>query len=116
MLLSTHDIAVVAKTCDYMAVMYGGTIVEMGDIYEMFEFPGHPYTKMLIQAAPSLTGDLKERVAIPGTPPDLMEKRKGCIFGKRCPLCDEECRQTEPEAVTVSEGHTVACHKAKKGG
>lgn len=116
MLLSTHDIAVVAKTCDYMAVMYGGTIVEMGDIYEMFEFPSHPYTKMLIQAAPSLTGDLKERVAIPGTPPDLMEKRKGCIFGKRCPLCDEECRQTEPEAVTVSEGHTVACHKAKKGG
>ena len=115
MLLSTHDIAVVAKTCDYMAVMYGGTIVEMGDIYEMFEFPGHPYTKMLIQAAPSLTGDLKERVAIPGTPPDLMEKRKGCIFGKRCPLCDEECRQTEPEAVTVSAGHTVACHKAKKG-
>lgn len=115
MLLSTHDIAVVAKTCDYMAVMYGGTIVEMGDIYEMFEFPGHPYTKMLIQAAPSLTGDLKERVAIPGTPPDLVEKRKGCIFGKRCPLCDEECRQTEPEAVTVSAGHTVACHKAKKG-
>lgn len=115
MLLSTHDIAVVAKTCDYMAVMYGGTIVEMGDIYEMFEFPGHPYTKMLIQAAPSLTGDLKERVAIPGTPPDLMEKRKGCIFGKRCPLCDEECRQTEPEAVTVSAGHTVACHKVKKG-
>ncbi len=115
MLLSTHDIAVVAKTCDYMAVMYGGTIVEMGDIYEMFEFPGHPYTKMLIQAAPSLTGDLKERVAIPGTPPDLMEKRKGCIFGKRCPLCDEECRQTEPEAVTVSAGHTIACHKAKKG-
>ena len=116
MLLSTHDIAVVAKTCDYMAVMYGGTIVEMGDIYEMFEFPGHPYTKMLIQAAPSLTGELKERVAIPGTPPDLMEERKGCIFGNRCPLCDEECRQTEPEAVTVSAGHTVACHKAKKGG
>ncbi len=44
-----------------------------------------------------------------------MEKRKGCIFGKRCPLCDEECRQTEPEAVTVSAGHTVACHKVKKG-
>ncbi len=115
MLLSTHDIAVVAKTCDFMAVMYGGTIVEMGDIYEMFEFPRHPYTKLLIKAAPSLAGDLKERAAIPGTPPDLMEKRKGCIFAKRCPLCEEVCRQVEPEAVTVSAGHTVACHRAKKG-
>lgn len=115
MLLSTHDIAVVAKTCDYMAVMYGGTIVEMGDIYEMFEFPGHPYTRLLIKAAPSLVGNLKERAAIPGTPPNLMEKRKGCIFANRCPMCEEICRQTEPEPVTVSAGHTVACHKVQKG-
>jgi peptide/nickel transport system ATP-binding protein len=115
MLLSTHDIAVVAKTCDYMAVMYGGTIVEMGDIYEMFEFPEHPYTKLLIQAAPSLTGELKAREAIPGTPPNLMEARKGCIFANRCPYCEEKCRQAEPEAITVSEGHTVSCHRVKKG-
>jgi peptide/nickel transport system ATP-binding protein len=116
MLLSTHDIAVVAKTCDYMAVMYGGRIVEMGDVYEMFENPQHPYTKLLIKAAPSLLGDLQERVAIPGVAPDLMQKRIGCIFGNRCPLCDDECRQSEPELVTVSEGHTVACYKVKSGG
>ncbi len=116
MLLSTHDIAIVAKTCDFMAVMYGGCIVEMGDIYEMFESPQHPYTKLLIHAAPSLADDLKERVAIPGAPPDLMKEHKGCIFGNRCPLCDAECRQSEPVPVTVSAGHTVVCHKVKEGG
>ncbi|WMJ88638.1 ABC transporter ATP-binding protein [Anaerocolumna sp. MB42-C2] len=114
MLLSTHDIAVVAKTCDYMAVMYGGCIVEMGNIFDIFESPSHPYTKLLIKAAPSLVGELKERTAIPGTAPDLMKKREGCIFGNRCPLCGEECRQTEPKTVTVSQGHTVACHKINK--
>lgn len=116
MLLSTHDIAVVAKTCDYMAVMYGGSIVEMGDIYEMFENPQHPYTKLLIKAAPSLVGDLKERVAIPGAAPDLMHIREGCIFGSRCPLCDCECIKSQPETVIISDKHTVACHKVKNGG
>lgn len=114
MMLSTHDIAVVATICDYMAVMYGGNIVEMGNIYEMFEEPRHPYTKLLIKAAPSLVGEMQERTAIPGSPPDLMKKRKGCIFADRCPLCDEKCRRLEPETVTVSEGHTVACHKVNK--
>ncbi|MDF2542435.1 MAG: dipeptide/oligopeptide/nickel transporter ATP-binding protein [Herbinix sp.] len=116
MLLSTHDIAVVAKTCDYMAVMYGGNIVEMGDVFEMFEKPLHPYTKMLINAAPSLVGELKERNAIPGVAPDLMQERKGCIFANRCPLCDNECLQSEPKEDEITEGHLVACHKVKKGG
>lgn len=115
MILSTHDIAVVAQLCDYMAVMYGGNIVEFGDIFEMFENPMHPYTQLLIQAAPSLIGEMKERVAIPGAAPDLMQERKGCIFADRCPIADEKCRQTEPEAKIISEGHTVACHKADKG-
>ena len=114
MVLSTHDIAVVANICDYMAVMYGGKIMEMGDIYEMFEQPKHPYTRMLIDAVPSLIGEMKERTAIPGTPPDLMKEIKGCAFADRCPLCYAKCRQCEPETRTVSKGHTVACHRAGK--
>lgn len=112
MLLSTHDIAIVARVCDYMAVMYGGIIVEMGDIYTMFDNPAHPYTRMLIQAAPSLVGDLQEREAIPGTAPNLMEEQKGCIFAPRCPLADDHCRSVSPEISLLEEEHLVACHKA----
>ncbi len=115
MVLSTHDIAVVATLCDYMVVMYGGNIVEFGNIYDMFEEPCHPYTQLLIQAAPSLIGDVKERAAIPGTAPDLMQERKGCIFADRCPYADDICRQVEPETRVVSEEHTVACHKEIRG-
>lgn len=114
MLLSTHDIAVVAKTCDNMAVMYAGKIVEMGGIYEMFENPKHPYTKLLIHAAPSLVGDLKEREAIPGGPPNLMEEHEGCLFAPRCPMATEECRQRKPVQIEISSGHFVSCHKVTK--
>lgn len=113
MVLSTHDIAVVANLCDYMVVMYGGNIVEFGNIFDMFEEPMHPYTQLLIHAAPSLVGDIQERVAIPGSAPDLMKERKGCIFADRCPIADDKCRQIEPESRTISTEHSVACHKAE---
>lgn len=112
MLLSTHDIAIVARVCDYMAVMYGGEIVEMGNIYSMFDDAAHPYTRLLTQAAPSLVGDLKERHAIPGTAPNLMEEQKGCIFSDRCPLADGYCRKVAPEIEMIDAQHLVACHKA----
>lgn len=112
MLLSTHDIAVVAKICDYMAVMYGGSIVEMADIFTMFERPAHPYTQMLIKAAPSLIGDLQQRDAIPGAPPNLMRERKGCIFAARCPYAEEKCLVSEPSYSQLEEEHLVACHRA----
>lgn len=115
MVLSTHDIAVVANLCDYMVVMYGGKVVELGNIFDMFQEPMHPYTQLLIQAAPSLLGDMQERVAIPGTAPDLMKERKGCIFADRCPIADDNCREVEPNTRTMSKEHSVACHKAGKG-
>ena len=111
MLLSTHDIAIVARVCDYMAVMYGGRIVEMGDIFTMFENPLHPYTQMLIKAAPSLVGELKERVAIPGSAPDLMKPHKGCIFADRCPYCEDRCLTEEPGLEVAGEEHLAACHR-----
>ncbi|QOV19741.1 ABC transporter ATP-binding protein [Blautia liquoris] len=115
MLLSTHDIAIVARVCDYMAVMYGGRIVEMGDIFTMFESPLHPYTQMLIKAAPSLVGELKERVAIPGSAPDLMKHHEGCIFADRCPYCYDRCQSEEPKLKVVGEEHLAACHRADIG-
>ena len=114
MILSTHDIAVVAKLCDNMAVMYGGCIVESGDVFTMFENPKHPYTRLLIKAAPMLVGDLQERVAIPGDPPDLMLERKGCIFYARCPEAMPICAEVQPEMIKNSQGHQVACHRVSK--
>lgn len=113
MLLSTHDIAVVAKICDYMAVMYGGCIVEMADIYSIFDAPAHPYTQMLIKAAPSLVGEMQKRDAIPGAAPNLFSARKGCIFAERCPYAYETCREVMPELKEMGQEHLAACHKAE---
>lgn len=112
MLLSTHDIAIVAKICDYLAVMYGGSIVEMGDIFTMFERPAHPYTKMLIQAAPSLIGELQERVAIPGSAPDMLQEHQGCIFKDRCPYAVKKCQVQSPAFEKHDHEHYVACFRA----
>lgn len=112
MLLSTHDIAVVAKICDYMAVMYGGSIIEMGNIFTIFERPAHPYTQMLIKAAPSLIGDLQQRDAIPGAPPNLMQERRGCVFFARCPYAEDKCMAEEPTLSLLEDEHLVACHRA----
>jgi len=116
MLLSTHDIAVVAKFCDNMAVMYAGSVVEFGDVYEIFENPTHPYTKMLIQAVPSVIGDLQERIPIPGSPPNLMEERDGCMFYERCFVKSDKCLRSKPPRQEYGNNHFVVCHHAQKGG
>jgi len=111
MFLSTHDIAVVAKFCDNMAVMYAGTVVEFGDVYEMFLNPKHPYTKSLIEAVPSVVGELKERVAIPGGAVNLMDlDDPGCRFYGRCANRSDKCSQVKPVKTDLGNGHYVFCH------
>jgi peptide/nickel transport system ATP-binding protein len=113
MLLLTHDIGVVAKAADRVAVMYAGEIVEAGDIYEIFSNPQHPYAKDLIGAAPSLVDDITLRSPKIGAPPNLINLPPVCQYKSRCKYVRDICEKTNPE-VTLRDGdHLVKCHLQK---
>ncbi len=109
MLLLTHDISVVAKYADYMAVMYGGRLMEYGTVEEVFEHKYHPYTRGLIDSTPAINKDVGLLRPIGGEPPDLLNMPAGCKFHPRCPQCKEICKQSEPKTVTMETGHRVKC-------
>ncbi len=108
--LITHDLSVVARVSQRVAVMYAGKIVETGDVRSMFYKPRHPYTWGLLQSIPRkhVQGD-RALAAIPGTPPDLFCPPAGCAFAVRCQYCMHVCRTYEPPMTEVEEGHFVAC-------
>jgi len=110
MVLLTHDIAIVARYADYIAVMYGGEIMEYGNVDEVFEYKYHPYTEGLIRATPSLILPLDEMRPIEGNPVSLVDKCIGCIFAPRCPKKFNRCEIEEPVTVTVKTDHYVKCH------
>jgi peptide/nickel transport system ATP-binding protein len=109
LLLITHDLAVVASSCDQVLVMYGGKIVETGTIDQVFDGPRHPYTRALMDAIPPLERDLPDRHlrAIPGSVPGLGRFPPGCPFRNRCPNADEKCAEMPPLAPVGD--HPVAC-------
>ena len=109
MLLLTHDLAVVAKTARRVLIMYAGRIVEEAPTEDLFEAPYHPYTRGLLQAVPTLRGDLAAKRPIPGSPPDMRHPPSGCRFHPRCPYADELCRRVEP-ILEEAGGRRVACH------
>ena len=109
MLLLTHDMSVVAKVADRVGVLYAGRLMEVGDVETIFYRPRHPYTVGLINAAPSLIGDLERKRPIPGSPPDLINPSPGCPFAPRCTYATDRCAEM-PSLATVASGHLVACH------
>ena len=114
-LLVTHDLALVIENCERIAVMYGGVIVEEGPTDQVVNTPFHPYTLGLKNALPDLTSDV-EPIAIPGTPPDLIDPPKGCRFAPRCPFAQATCHTTPPAIQSVGvrapgNGHRAACHR-----
>ena len=111
MVFNTHDVAIISKMADRIAVMYGGQIVELGTTEELFYETLHPYSISLIQAAPSLRDDITQRRAIPGTPPDLISPPPNCRFAPRCRLAVKGlCKNdAEPELVEIKPGHYVRC-------
>lgn len=114
-LLITHDLAVVAETCERVIVMYGGKIQEEADVMSLFQSPLHPYTKGLINSLP-LPGKQKERLqAIRGTVPSILNMPAGCKFSTRCDFKMDICELEEPELIEVAPGHKVRCHLVKKG-
>lgn len=110
MMLITHDLSVVAETCDTCAIMYAGKLIEYSDIVTIFKRPLHPYTKGLIQAFPNLRGKLKKLISIKGSPPNLLDPPPGCAFHPRCSLSKNICKEKEPMLVETTSGHTAACH------
>ncbi len=107
--LVTHNLGIVAETCDRVAVMYAGRIVEEGPVAEVFARPRHPYTQGLLRSVISL--DTTTLVSLPGVPPDLAHPEPGCPFAPRCPLAMDRCLEVAPVAAPVGpNGHRAECH------
>ena len=109
MILITHDLGVVAEMCDHCAVMYGGEIVEYGDVVQIFDNPKHPYTKALYRSIPSLDQDVERLHVIQGMVSDPANLPSYCTFCDRCEEKNENCAKHDPWIVDVEPGHWVKC-------
>lgn len=112
----THNLGVVAEICDSVSVMYAGRVVESGSVLDIFDHPAHPYTQALLDSNPKVADSGNRMKTIDGSPPALYAKFTACPFAPRCSKATEECRGSLPPTVTISEGHTAACHLLAEGG
>jgi oligopeptide/dipeptide ABC transporter ATP-binding protein len=113
--LVTHDLGVVARACDRVAVMYAGRVVETARTEALFDRPRHPYTEALMHSLPSTAPAGTPLRAIPGMPPDLLGERCGCSFAPRCTHAVDRCRAAECALVETAPGHATACVRAQAG-
>jgi len=109
-LIITHDMGIVAETCDRVGVMYAGNIVEVSETEALFKKSLHPYTQGLLRAIPKLHEDVKNLEIIPGSVPNLIYPPSGCRFHPRCPFRMEICDKEFPPLLEVDPGHSVACY------
>ena len=111
MVMISHDLSIVAEVCENVAIMYAGQLVEYGSAEAIFKEPLHPYTQGLIGAFPSIRGERKKLLSIPGQPPDLLSPPTGCRFHPRCPYAMDVCKKEKPQLKKVGSGnHYVACY------
>ena len=108
-MLITHNLGVVAETCDEVVIMYAGRVVESGSVQDIFEQPQHPYTQGLLASLPSLAGSTGELYSIPGSVPAIGQFEPGCRFAPRCAQRREICSRSVPALTAVGPGHAVAC-------
>ena len=113
-ILITHDLGIVAGTCDSVAVVYAGNIVEYGTKEEIFDHPVHPYTLGLFHALPDINKEVNRLQPIAGMPPDPSDLPSGCSFAPRCPYAEDVCRSGEPDLVQLGGQHICKCRLAKK--
>jgi oligopeptide transport system ATP-binding protein len=110
MIWITHDFGVVADLADWVAVMYGGFIVEYASVEQVFESPKHPYTLGLLASIPQIDGDRSERLSgIPGQPPSMTGPSRGCPFADRCNYAFEKCWIENPPLMEIGNERRVAC-------
>lgn len=110
MILITHDLSIITETCEKLAIMYAGKIVEYGNIVSIFKEPLHPYTQGLIGAFPSIKAKKTRMTSISGSPPNLQNPPRGCRFYPRCPYAMDICRSEEPKSIEITNDHRVACY------
>ena len=115
LILITHDLSVIAETCDRVLVMYAGRVAEEGPVSRVFTAPRHPYTQKLLGAFPSIHADRRTLEVIPGQPPDLVGPPKGCRFAPRCSFVMPVCTEVDPPETRFADGVRVACHLYPKG-
>lgn len=109
MVIVSHDMGVHYQITDRMAIMYSGSVIELGKTKDIFENPVHPYTQMLVAALPRV-GDKSQKIGIPGRPPALTNPPPGCRFAPRCPKAKAECKEFVPKFREVEPGRFAACH------
>ena len=115
LILITHDLGVVAETCDRVVVMYGGIVAEEGSVADVYSHPQHPYTKLLLEAFPDLDDPERALVSIPGNPPRIDEIPTGCRFAPRCPYAFERCHQEQPPIYVLGSRRGAACFLVEHG-
>jgi peptide/nickel transport system ATP-binding protein len=109
-IMITHDLGVIAETCNKVVVMYAGKVAESANVHELFEHPAHPYTQGLLASIPRLDTIPKSRLpVIEGMVPGLRDLPPGCRFSNRCSHASDVCTQSVPQSQVVSENHTVSC-------
>ncbi|MHB1395105.1 MAG: ABC transporter ATP-binding protein [Clostridia bacterium] len=108
-MLITHNLGVVAETCQRVVVMYAGKVVEEGDVYSIFEDPKHPYTVGLLKSIPSTEVEQGKLESIPGVVPNPLNMPKGCRFEPRCSKAMEICKEKQPEVTVLGEERRVSC-------
>jgi len=113
-ILITHDLGVVADTCDRVIVMYASKIVEEGLVTDVFKEPKHPYTLALMESIPKLNEKRVRLQTIEGMVPSSLEYNTGCHFANRCKHADERCHVEEPELIRLSDTHSASCFKIKE--
>jgi oligopeptide/dipeptide ABC transporter ATP-binding protein len=111
----THNLGIIAKMCDQLAVMYAGRVVESGPVSRVFNDPIHPYTRALLNSIPRMTDADQRLTAIEGQPPDLSTLPPGCSFAPRCPSAMPRCRDAAPPPFTPEEGRVARCWLAEPG-
>ena len=114
LILITHDLSVIAETCDRVLIMYAGRVAEEGPVHEVFRRPRHPYTQKLLSAFPNIHADRRTLDVIPGSPPDLRHPPPGCRFAPRCAFAMPVCTEEVPPETTFG-GVRVACHLYPEG-
>ena len=114
-IMITHDMSVVSSSCNKVAVMYAGEIVEFGYVKNVMVHPQHPYTKALLKSFPALKGEKRKMESIPGFLPDLSKEIPACVFAPRCAYAAERCRAEKPLFHSREDGSGTACFLTEGG-
>jgi len=114
MVLITHDMGIVAETCDRVTILYAGQVCETGTVEQVFERPKHPYTEALLTSVPHLALRKEKLSVIPGTVPNLIDPPTGCRFHPRCQYAQQICIDKVPQLELIEDERFVHCHRAKE--